>query len=167
MKNFILATFLFSSISSFSQDSLSGILPLENGKVTYTGVVQVDSFTINQLYFLAQKWFVKTYKSANDVVQLADKEYAQLIGKGNFKIDYFTKEPYINQTVSIFVKDGRYKYIISDFYYSDNDGKKFAIEDFPKSWIGKKKLFEKVDAETKLLIASLYVFMKTQAKDNW
>ena len=87
------------------------------------------------------------------------------MGKGNFKINYYTRDSYISHTISILVKDGRFKYIITGFSYSDNQNDKFTIENFPKSWFGKKKLYTKIDEEVKSLIASIKIFMTT--KDDW
>ena len=148
-----------------AQDKLLDILPLQNGSVTYTEIVQVDSVNKNSLYIKAKKWFVDTYKSAKDVIQLDDKENGEIMGKGNFKINYYTRDPYISHTISILVKDGRFKYIITGFSYSDNQNNKFTIENFPKSWFGKKKLYTKIDEEVKSLIASIKILMTT--KDDW
>lgn len=158
---------MIGSLSVFGQEKLLDILPLENGVVTYTAVIHVESADKNTLYTRAKKWFVDTYKSAKDVIQLDDKENGEITGKGNFKISYYTRDPYISHTVSIFVKDGRYKYIITGFSYSDNQNEKFSIVDFPKSWAGKKKLYMKVDEETKAIIASIEKFMKSKPKDDW
>jgi len=167
--NRILTTVLLTigSLSVFGQDKLLDILPLENGVVTYTAVIQVDSSDKNTLYIRAKKWFVETYNSARDVIQLDDKENGEITGKGNFKISYYTRDPYISHTVSIFVKDGRYKYVVTGFSYSDNQNEKFAIEEFPKSWAGKKKLYTKVDEGVKEIIASIEKFMKSKPKDDW
>jgi len=155
------------SFSSFAQETLLDILPLQNGIVTYSGVAKVDSLDKNALYLKAKKWFVSTYKSAKDVIQFEDKESGEITGKGNFKIAYYTRDPYISHNITITVKDGRYKYTITQFSYSDNQNEKFAIENFPNSWAGKKKLYLKIDEETKYLISSLEKHMKTNIKDDW
>lgn len=67
---------------SFSQDLH---LPEKDGKVVYE---QIDSFpgtSKEELYNRSKIWFVKTFKSAKDVLQLEDKDNGQLIGKGNFQ----------------------------------------------------------------------------------
>lgn len=168
MKN-ILTSILFVIATSFTngQEKLLDILPIENGSVTYTGIVQVDSASKNNLYFRAKKWFVDYYKSAKDVIQLDDKDNGEITGKGFFKISYYTREPYINHTISILVKDGRFKYIITDFSYSDNQDDKFTIEHFPNGWAGKKKLFTTIDDEIKTIITSIEKFMKRKNNDDW
>ena len=158
---------LIATLIIYGQEKLLDILPTENGVVIYTGVIQVDSVDKSTLYTRAKKWFIDNYKSAKDVIQLDDKENGEITGKGNFKIYYYTREPYISHTISFFVKDGRYKYIITNFSYTDNQSDKFSIENFPKSWAGKKKLYSKVDEEAKALIISIEKFMKIKPKDDW
>ncbi len=119
------------------------------------------------MYKKAKKWFISTYKSAKDVIQLDDQEGGEITGKGNFKVNYYSREPYISHTISVYVKDGRYKYSITQLAYSDNQNEKFSIENFPNSWFGKKKLYLKVDEEIKAVILSLKKYMSSTDKDEW
>ena len=82
-KIFFLIAIMNLSINSYSQEKLVDILPLVNGEVVYTEVIKVDSLNAKELYNRAKKWIVLNYKSANDVIQLDDKEDGILIGKGN------------------------------------------------------------------------------------
>ena len=107
------------------------------------------------------------YKSAKDVIQLDDKENGEIIGKGNFRIRYYSRDPIINHSVSISVKEGRFKYTITDLTYSDKQGDKFSVENFPNSWAGKKKLYETVDSEMVSLIATIEKSMKSKTTDDW
>ena len=142
-------------------------LPVENGRVTYTEVVEVEGASKDQLFARAKKWFATTYKSSNDVIQLDDKENGEIVGKGNFGITYYARNPHIGHTISILVKDGRYKYAITGFTYTDDQGDKFNIEDFPKGWAGKKKLYTSVDENIKLIVASIEKAMKADQNDDW
>lgn len=87
-------------------------LPIDSisKKVTYQEVVKVDGASKNELYARAREWFAKTFKSADDVLQMEDMANGKLIGKG---CNYQSKVFY---TVSVSVKDGRYRYEITDFY---------------------------------------------------
>jgi hypothetical protein len=165
----LLTTLLFTVLISktYSQEKLLDILPLKDGIVTYSEVVQVDSTTKSSLYKKAKRWFITTYKSAKDVVQLDDQESGEITGKGSFKISYYTREPNISHTISVYVKDGRYKYLITQLSYSDNQNEKFSIENFPNSWGGKKKLYLKVDEEIMSIISSLKKYMSAPDKDDW
>lgn len=102
------------------KDKFFSILPEVDGVVMYTGVVQVDStITKTELFNRAKAWFVTEYKSANDVIQMEDKEAGVIMGKGFAEADYkanFMAVNYANiyHTVKVYVKDGRYKYEITD-----------------------------------------------------
>ena len=91
--------------------------------LTYTEVIQVDSVTNIELYNRAKLWFATVYNSSNDVLQLENKEEGQLIGKAIMKYNPTvlsgseTTKGSIKYTIKIFVKDGRYKYEISDFIH--------------------------------------------------
>lgn len=167
MKKIIPFVSLLFYFSSFSQDStkLYGILPIENGIATYTGVVQIDSLNKDQLYLQAKKWFVNTYKSAKAVIQMDDKENGLIIGKGTFVLFSLDNDTYINHTISIFVKDGRYKYVLTNFIYENND-KRFNIENIPWGY-SKKMICSKIDAEVRMIIASLKEYMKKTQQEDW
>jgi hypothetical protein len=167
MKNVIIIIMTIVTFSLKAQEKLFDILPLKNDYVTYSGVVEVDSIDKKDLHKRAKKWFVNNYKSANDVIQLEDIENGEIIGKGYFTISYYTRDPRISHTISIFVKDGRYKYVITDFSYSDNQNEKFPIENFPKSWGGKKKLYLKIHEEVNSIITSIEKFIKTKPVEDW
>ncbi|MFZ1806390.1 MAG: DUF4468 domain-containing protein [Cyclobacteriaceae bacterium] len=158
---------LLTTIHSLAQETLGEILPLEGGMVTYSDVVSVDQASADELYLRAKKWFVNTYKSANDVIQLDDKESGEIIGKGNFGIVYYSRDPSIKHTVSIAVKEGRYKYNITDLVYSDKQGDNFPIEQFPNGWAGKKKLYSSIDTNVSAIVLSIEKAMKSAKKDDW
>jgi hypothetical protein len=116
--SFIFVTIL--SLRSYSQDSLSS--PLE-----YSKVVNVDTtLSSKELYNRARAWFAETYRSAQDVIQMDDKEIGKIIGKGNMKyvssvfVGSNGTKGWIRYTISIQVKDGRYKYDISNFLHEGN-----------------------------------------------
>lgn len=100
--------------------------------LTYTEVVQVDSVSQNELYNRAKVWFATAYNSSNDVLQIDNKEGGEFIGKA--VLDYIPNvhsgsaqtKGNIKYTIKIFVKEGRYKYIITDFIhdpFGNNFGK--------------------------------------------
>ena len=99
------------------------IFPEINGDVIYSDVIIVDSgFKKDDLYIRARSWFVDEYKSSKDVIQMEDKEAGQIIGKGLIKIDFISGKGFmtsatpvtINHTITIFVKDGKFKYEIKN-----------------------------------------------------
>jgi hypothetical protein len=119
-KTIILTCLIINSIASFAQDE--NVFPEKDGKIYYSEIITVDSsITKSELFVAARKWFANTYKSANDVIQMQDKEAGEIVGKGIvtalLTIPLNSPEE-INayHTITITVKDGRYKYEITDFY---------------------------------------------------
>ncbi|WP_310393653.1 DUF4468 domain-containing protein [Hymenobacter sp.] len=94
------------------------ILPIdpESKMVTYTGVVEVAGATQAQLYSRAYEWVVKSYKSAPDVLQMQDKESGKIILKGNTHAYIRGRDAgLVNHTFSIYLKEGKYKYEVTNF----------------------------------------------------
>ena len=83
------------------------------GKIVYTEVVEMPGVTKDVLYSRAYEWFAKSFVSANNVIQMQDKEAGKIIGKGCYGFD----KNKVNFTLSIYLKDGKYKYEITDFVH--------------------------------------------------
>jgi hypothetical protein len=80
-------------------------------RITYEGVVEVPGVSKSDLFTRANAWVVHAYRSANDVVQMQDKEAGQLIVKGLTRVSI---GGVVRHTLTIYVKDGRYKYVLTD-----------------------------------------------------
>tara|TARA_Y100000741_G_scaffold357407_1_gene335229 strand:- start:3226 stop:3834 length:609 start_codon:yes stop_codon:yes gene_type:complete len=102
---------------------------VDNERFFYEQVISEDIQDLekNELYNLGMRWVVKTFNSANDVIQLKDKDSANIIVKGNLSAYYDSesskesnkKERYskivyltIPATIDLKFKDGKYKYTI-------------------------------------------------------
>src|SRR5450830_1164209 len=119
-KIYILFIVLFISNGILAQEKLLGILPLKDGKVTYTDIIQLQGVSKNEIYNRAKHWFIDTFNSGKDVIQLDDKETGEVIGKGCFKavwmINFYSSQSVnVWKTIKIQIKDGRYRYEITDF----------------------------------------------------
>ena len=116
----ILVCALFLPLFSIGQNKE---IPIKDGEINFTEVVILDSsFKKNDLFINAKKFFVDVYHSGKDVIQLEDKDAGIVIGKGYFvtlwKASFlFTYEFQVWHTIKISLKDGKYKYEISDFRY--------------------------------------------------
>ena len=155
------------SITNFIQGQ---DLPIneKTGKITYSEIKKIDSLSKSELYVKVLEWFAYKFNSSKDVIQLKDDVKMKIIGKGGFGIKYYTRDPNIYFTISVFLKDNRYKIVITDLKYSDNQGEEFLVDNFPKSWAGKKKLYRAVDAEVKLILTDFYNYMKaTNEEEDW
>ena len=101
--------------------------------LTYSEVIQVDGVPKDELYNRAKQWFTSTYGDATKVVQNEDKDAGIITGKAisaPIFLKFFYKKPSglgrkaeepmygeAKYTLTIAVKDGRYKYSISDIYH--------------------------------------------------
>lgn len=100
-------------------------LPLENGLITFSTVVQVESVKKDELYLRAHEWIIKSFNSAKDVIQLDDKDAGKIVcktlttqsaGKGIFGKVVMD----IYYLLTIEARDERYKITASNFTHHYN-----------------------------------------------
>lgn len=172
----IIAVLIVSIVQS--QTTTATVFPLENGKVLYTGVVKVDStITKDELYKRAKKWFIDNYKSANDVIQMDDKDAGEIIGKGYFEERFQPAigagiDMKIYHIITISIKDGKYKYKITNFTSKGTASgitSEAPLEDHIN--FDKKNKYTdyylKIDSKVKGIIASIEKAMKQGGGDDW
>ena len=174
---------LVQSLNSYSQYK---DLPIDQGKIVFTEVVQCDSaVTSDLIYSSLKEWFIKTYKSANDVLQLDTPN--KLIGKAFDVINVQSGNVLVKQklhyTITISIKDGKYKYEITDLMFQTypstmipNPPKNAAELYFPNGIVMKDKKGKPValyaDMKTKTLasmnslISSLKNFVALEKKEE-
>jgi len=126
-----ITTFLCLIKVSYSQDVK---LPIDTSthKVSYSAITIATGIKQKELYSKAKQWVVYSYKSAKDAIQMDDPDNGKLILKGfvagddeTFRGVLFTYNIYYTITISI--KDGKYKVNISDFEREMiSDGKTLA-----------------------------------------
>ena len=180
MKKLIIVFFLCFCALTYGQDSMFSSIPLKNGKAFYSGIVQIDNVSKNELYNRAKRWFVNTYTSAQDNIQLDDKENGEIVGKGCFQTNWdiaIISSQNINvcQTIRILIKDNRYKYEITNFSvnYFANAGQTSgpAFFDMPlENWMSfskknSQKLFKKIDVHVNDVIKSLSEYLKMKPEE--
>lgn len=90
-------------------------------------VIQVENMNKDNLYAKIHEWFVNTYRSADDVIQMSDKAEGVMIGKGSMKysregLAYSCYSGYVGYTLKIYVKDSRFKVVMTDFRHSIRPG---------------------------------------------
>ncbi|MBI1342132.1 MAG: DUF4468 domain-containing protein [Terrimonas sp.] len=151
------------SFLSFAQKRESE--PLEAHKI-----IQADSISKNELYNRAMSWIAETFKSANNVIQLQDKENGKILIKGAIKYDAPAFSPGTNYsgnfffTLSLEFKDGKYKYDIDNVYHQA------YLSRYSEGGIyldkGKKKIRAQAEAEILSLQNSLEIAMKREYKLN-
>lgn len=159
----------------------------ETKLISYTEVVQLEGTpTKDELYERAKEWFARYYKSSNNVLQIDEKENGKLVGKAALRVyirsmgaDY--EGGIVSYTISVYVKEGRYKYEITDFVHNGQQRTKEGMEIkgrgpaevflSPDSKL-QGKLFgyylNQIDAASKDAITSLKEAMaKGKKSNNW
>lgn len=137
-KNILLLSILLASLSNYAFGQKEAPeLPIDKNtkKITYSEVVYVaDSADKYELFTRAREWFAKAYKSSTNVVQMEDKEGGTIVGKALMQVYHKAlgthESGYINYTISIYFKDGRYRYEITDFHHTGQSVQAGRIQDF-------------------------------------
>jgi hypothetical protein len=90
------------------------------GAIDYTAVVPAEGLSQNDLYLRAKTWIINVFSSPKDVIKTEEKDVGIIICKGFTEevITYFGRASPVKLyfTIKIAVKDGRYKYDITDFF---------------------------------------------------
>jgi len=149
--------FIFSFV--YGQEKLKDIIPLKNGKATYMDIVSVDGITKDELYNRAKRWLAYS----DETIRLDHKDL--LVARGTSS----TPRGIMFQTISIQIKDGRYRYTITDFTeknYGIYNGSSYYLE-MPIELYEKAKWCEMIDNQIKVMIVSLEKAMKTPINTNW
>ena len=91
-------------------------------KLSFSEVIPVDSVNKTQIYAMVRGWVATTYNSAQDVIQMDDKDAGIIICSALFeysygKLRYAAYEGAIDYTLKIQIKDGRFKGELSNFIH--------------------------------------------------
>lgn len=180
---FFCITFILLSVSIAFGQNETPKLPIDSssGKITYTEVVTLkDSVSKDELFSRAKISLTYLFNDSKSVIQNEDKESGIIIGKGTMSVIYKSlgtvfDAGYIHYTLTIAMKQSKYKYVITDFYH-DGTGSKLpsggAMETpKPKMWSQKQwdNAKSNMDSDIKNLIESLKTEMNkpTPKSDNW
>jgi hypothetical protein len=116
------------------------IFPEVNSRVKYTEIIEVEGGVKKEKLFEAiRKWFSDTYVSSKAVLEISDKETGELSGKGSMTVFYkmpivVGRDVNITYSISVWVKDGKYKYeiknIFGKYYTVDNSYTEFEINNY-------------------------------------
>lgn len=102
------------------------LLPLftigQDSIISYSKIVEVPGVAKAELFTRARQWLNQTFVSSKEVLEIADKETGELSGKayGKMMVTYKmmgtrSYESDCRMFINIFVKDGKYKYEMSNF----------------------------------------------------
>ena len=183
MRKFLWVIVLFASTQLYAWEPVQ--LPYDSitHLVTYQEIVKVDS-SINSkaLYANARAWIANAFHSAQNVIQMDDKDNAQIIVKGNFSVSttglgHFFPQGVMNFTLTLKCKDGKYKYVFNNFNHKGEPGKAYSSDCGPietdefTSWLTiTKKMWNDIkimsDSKVKDLIIDLKKSMNIKASDE-
>lgn len=180
MKHLLLLCLLACSLRAAGQVSP---LPIDSitHKVTYQGVIQVPGASQAELYSRAREWFAVTFGSAKYVLEMDDRTAGKLIGRenGGYSQRIFGQDVVVTlwRTVNIQVKDGRFKYVFTNFAAGDSEALARPVElsMVPAAYDKKGVLrpfmadmFAGVRTSAQSQVASLMAAMvKPAAKSDW
>lgn len=120
-----LSLFFIMALATISVRAQTIPVDTVNKTVVYTGVVNADNILKDELFVRAKAWFAKTYRSSNNVLQMDDRDAGKLIGHGSDLLSYryalISMGYYLKYIIEVDVKDGKYKYTISDITVPDTD----------------------------------------------
>jgi hypothetical protein len=131
--------------AQINKDTVGLNLPVKNGEVIYTAVVEVDGKTKDELYRNAQQWFINYFDGAAKFTQDVDKNDAYVCGRGVLK---FTSGLRLDAnvlwgndvTIKIECKDNKYRYTFYLMVIKDiTDNAEYAIEQISGAVLGTQK----------------------------
>ncbi|MFN8406975.1 MAG: DUF4468 domain-containing protein [Sphingobacteriaceae bacterium] len=157
----LLVLTLFTSAISFGQ---SIRLDPTSNKYQSTGIIYVDSIKKDDLFLRAKHWAVLNYRSANDVIQLADKESSKIILKGNYATTMFMKGCWLEHTLILDFKDGKIRYTYNDFGYSDSNSRSLPFEG--DGLMFKKKIIKRTEDHMIASVENLKNYLLNNSKNS-
>lgn len=169
-KIFFTCLFICSSFYCFSQIEVK-----KEEFPDYQGVVTVEGKAMDDIYSNIKAWIAMNFKSANDVIQLDDKDNGKLIVKGNVVV-YFTalKKKYparVNFTLSVDVRENRfrYTYLVTDVKDESGQGSPSimkAINEKPKR-PNIIEIKEEIAASFSKMIEDIYNSINDDSSEDW
>ena len=160
MKYLFLLLFTITSIPSIGQELIQNS---DTGYYESQGVIELNELNKDEIFTGALEWIALKYNSANDVIQLKDKEAGKIIVKGNFSSSLFGKQGFLKHTLRLEFKDNRFRYTYTDFsYYSSGSGDM----PFEGTMFSKKKIISTTQSQVENSIKDMTNFIKNQGKDS-
>jgi hypothetical protein len=86
-----------------------------SGKIRYLAVVQTPGVSQAELYRRARNWFVNRFPDYPHVVSVDDPAGGELAGTYCTILQKLTNSYEVWRTLRVYVKEGRYRYEVTDF----------------------------------------------------
>jgi hypothetical protein len=187
----LLLTLPFASVAQKSPPATPSVITLADGTelpvdaethlITYQGVIEAPGLTQAQLYTRAHDWLART-SSIDNTPQPQNAATDQLITKGSWPVTITAglagtlAAGFVQYTLSIYLKDGRYKYVLSNLTHGSPGGGHDVAAAGPLEQanvqlipMGGKRYWNQVrkqaDMSARKLVVELQNAMKGPAKD--
>ncbi len=119
--------------------SVAQVLPVDSitGRITYTGVVQVDSASADELFSRATLWYASTFTSAKTAMELSDRATGVIVSdpKVNFPAYFIMnngtrrESGSVRFSLKIQCKEGRFRYTLTDLVHVHPGGYTIPLEE--------------------------------------
>ena len=185
-KSLALLLLVFVAQISFAQKNAPVapvVLPVDSitKLITYEGVLEAKGVGADALYQRALTWFRGFYKNPGEVIRENDSIKLKITGKPRFKIynapdktGLKTEAGLVQYTITLAVKDGRFRYELTEFNWKQ-------LSYYPcERWMDTKSqtylpvyndYLTQVDGYVKDLVAKLHEAMTHEKpvkdRDNW
>lgn len=137
-------------------------------KVIYSEVTEVEGTPKEELYDRARKWFDMQYAYAENVTMSEHQQDGELHIQADLPLKVRLGSSLVSYTLILSVKEGKYRYTITDFFFRHPQSKPMAFENghlHPRM-----QIYLKTDEKLQLLIAGLHQKMirkVTASVDEW
>lgn len=137
-------------------------------KIAYSEVTEVDGTPKEELMDRARKWFDLQYAYADNVTMSEHEEEGELDIQAELPLKVGLESSLVHYTLVLSVKEGKYRYLITDFFFHHPESKPVAFENHHLH--NRMRIYTKTDEKVQLIIALLHQKMIrkiTASVDEW
>lgn len=158
--------------------------PVKDNEIFYQKIISDSTMSSSEIYTNVKIFITENYKSANDVIQMDDKNAGIIIVKGLFDLSELGAKVLIYHTAKFFIKDGKLKIEFSNFHSNLSpmvgytgpitdcnlkDLHLYTVQGLSKGW--RKSFIIDIYNKTKTITNSLLVssenILKTKVSNDW
>jgi hypothetical protein len=152
--------FLLLLIVPFAGKSQQYLIDPDTKKLTYSKVVEVPGMDREDLYARVRKWSYQQYSNTTDVTLSEAPEGGHIFVAASFNLSTISGEGKVGVKLTLYVKDGKYRYIITDFTFKGIESPLIRSESptipFENPIVGSRiRLLAQTDEQIQKIIADL------------
>jgi hypothetical protein len=123
-------------------------------KIAYSEITEVDGTPKDELYDRARKWFDLQYGYDDNVTMSEHKENGELHIHAYLPLKINMRSCRAAYTMVLSVKDGKYRYTITNFFFYHPESKPLAFEH--RHLHPRMQIYAKTDEKVQVLIAGIH-----------